>query len=206
MNRLIASALAASVTLALPATAFAETLDYDFTMSITYVKDGYGVFNGLKVGDSINVSVILDSKATGDGNAQISIAEVAVTGTGSWASSWYDVQYDASRLYWDAYSGSVAGSLIVNGVRIDHTVSYQQELYLDFSEVPGGEPRLNTGWLDIRLENGTSSRLKAQYVEPPTSVPELDPKSGTSAIALLVGGMALAFSRRRRQQCDGVAG
>jgi hypothetical protein len=164
------------------------------------------VFNGLSVGDTINLSVLLDTRADGDGNAQISIAEVAVSGTGSWVSTWSDVQFDASSLYWDAYSGSVQGSLLVNGVLIDHAVSYNQELYLDFSEVAGGEPRLNTGWLDVRLENGTASRLRAEYVESPTSVPELDPRSATGAFALLAGGLAVVLSRRRRQQCDVAAG
>lgn len=205
MNRLLASALAASVTIALPATAFAETLDYDFTMSVTTLSDGYGVFEGLNVGDSIDFHVVLDSAGN---NAQITVSGVEVTSivSGSswtWASSWDE---GTTTTGWDAGNGVWAESLQVNGTLIKEGVFFQQQLNLNYSETADGELSINTGWLTVSVANGSSAYLKAQYVDSPTSVPELDPKSGTGAIALLVGGMALAFSRRRRQQCDGVAG
>lgn len=202
MNRLLASALAASVTIALPATAFAETLDYDFAMKVTSVSGDTWVFDGLDVGDTINVSVLLET-GTGDGDAQITVSEVAVTGTniwgsGSWSTAWGE--------------GAIAGTqldsqnLLVNGTLITNGAAYTQTLGLSFSGVSGGETSINTGWLELGVGNHVNAKLRAEYVDSPTSVPELDPKSGTGAIALLVGGMALAFSRRRRQQCDGVAG
>lgn len=209
MNRLIASALAASVTIALPATAFAETLDYDFTMKVNQLTGDPGVFGDLELGDTIHVSVVLDTVATGDGDAQINVAEVVVTAAGnntwSGAQSWTQGQ-NGSEIVWQANSGVKSASLQVNtGPSIEGT--YQQNLWVNFSEVAGGELAVNTGWIELRVGNHVNGFLHADYVtSPPTSVPELDPKSGTGAIALLVGGMALAFSRRRRQQCDGVAG
>lgn len=198
MKKLLNSALVAAATMTLPTTAFAETLAYDFSMEITSMYDSYGVFNGLSVGDSLNLSVLLDSKATGDGNAVIKIAEVSVTSTGSWASAWSDVQYNASGLTWDAYSGSVSGSMLVNGISIGHTVSYHQDLFLDFSAISSGDYQLTSGWLDLRLENTGKAGLKATFVpKPPTSVPELDAKSSAQAAALLAGAAFIFMSRRR---------
>src|SRR5688500_1931804 len=124
MKKLVNSALIAAAMTTLSSSAFAETLNYSFSMEITSMYDSYGVFNGLSVGDSLNLSVLLDSKATGDGNAVIKIAEVNVTSTGNWASAWSDVQYNSSGLTWDAYAGSVSASMLVNGISIGHTVSY----------------------------------------------------------------------------------
>jgi len=198
MNKLVNSALVAAALMTFPTTAFAETLDYDFTMEITSIYDSYGVFNGLSVGDSLNLSVLLDTAATGDGNATISIAEVSVTSTGSWQSSWSDVQYNSSGLTWDAYSGSVSGSMLVNGITIGHTVSYHQDLYLDFSSISSGDYQLTSALLDLRIENTGKAGLKAKYVaKPPTAVPELDAQSGPQAAALLAGAAFILLSRRR---------
>lgn len=210
-KKLVNSALAAAAIMALPTTAFAETLEYDFSMEITSLYDSYGVFDGLSVGDSLNLSVLLDSTATGDGHAAISIAEVSVAATGNWASAWSDVQYNAAGLTWDAYSGSISGSMLVNGISIGHTVSYHQDLFLDFSNLSSGDYQLTSGWLDLRIENTGKAGIKAQYVakppsKPPEDVPELDAKSGSQAGALLAGAAFLAFSRRRRDTPEIVAG
>lgn len=198
MKKLVNSALIAAALTTLSTSAFAETLNYSFSMEITSMYDSYGVFNGLSVGDSLNLSVLLDSKATGDGNAVIKISEVNVTSTGNWASAWSDVQYNASGLTWDAYAGSVSASMLVNGISIGHTVSYHQDLFLDFASISSGDYQLTSGWLDLRIENTGKAGLKAKYVvKPPTSVPELDAKSGGQAAALLAGAAFILMSRRR---------
>jgi|SRR5688572_14373401 len=200
MNKLAHSVLMAAAMLTVPTTAFAETLNYDFTMEITSLYDSYGIFNGLSVGDSLNLSVLLDSKATGDGNATIKVAEVNVKSTGSWASAWSDVQYNASGLTWDAYSGSISGSMLINGISIGHTVSYHQDLFLDFSTASDGSYSLSSGWLDLRIENTGKAGIKAVYVPPPppaAKVPELDTGASAQAIALLAGAAFILLSRRR---------
>jgi len=198
MKKLANSALVVAALTLLPQTALAETLNYDFSMEITSLYDGYGVFNGLSVGDSLSLSVLLDSAATGDGNAVISIAEVNVTSTGSWAAAWSDVQYNASGLTWDAYSGSISGSMLINGISIGHTVSYHQDLFLDFSSVSSGDYELTSGWLDLRIENTGKAGLKATYVQkPPHDVPELGGQAAPQAAALLVGAAFILLSRRR---------
>ncbi len=199
MNRLIASALAAAVTIALPATAFAETLDYTFTVEITTLSDDYGVFQGLEEGDPLDVFVHLDT----EGESHISV--VGMTGATDPGTVYYSGSWAKAGGNWQGATQINALGLTVNDIAIEHTVDYQQQVYLQFSELPGGG--INTGWLELRLNNTNHAFLHADYVtSPPTSVPELDPKSGAGAIALLVGGMALAFSRRRRQTCDGVVG
>jgi|SRR5690606_17393905 len=196
MKTLVNSALVAAALTLSPA-AFAEKLNYSFSMEITSLYDSYGVFNGLTVGDSLNLNVLLDSKATGDGHAIINIAEISVTSTGNWASNWSDVQYNANGLTWDAYSGSISGSMLVNGISIGHTVSLHEDLFLDFAKV-GGSYELTSGWLDLRIENTGKAGLKAKYVvKPPTSVPELDAKSGSQAAAILAGAAFILMTRRR---------
>lgn len=202
MKFLTAASVVAS-TLAFSSTAFAETLNYDFTMTITSISDGYGVFSGLKAGDPLNVSVFFDTTADADGQANITVSGLNVASTGYWGSSWSDVQYNAGS--WDAYSGTIADTLVVNGIGI-HSGSVHEEVYLTFGQNSSGEFGIASGKLSIGVYNGSSAYLTANWVGTPTStaVPELDPGSGTSALALLGGGLALAWSRRR-QQLDAVA-
>lgn len=184
-------------TLAFSSSAFAETLTYDFTMTITSISDGYGVFDGLSEGDPLNVSVFFDSQATGDGLANVTVDGISVVSSGNWTSSWSDVQYNSGS--WDAYSGTIADTLIVNGIGI-HSGSVHEEVYLTFGELSSGEFGVTAGKMNIGVYNGSSAYLTANWVGgTSTSVPELDPNTGTSALALLGGGLAVAWSRRRRQ-------
>lgn len=178
--------------------AFAETLNYNFTMTITSISDGYGVFDDLSEGGNINVSVQFDTKADRDGEAIINVAELGYVAKGYWVSSWSDVQYKNG--YWDAYSGIVADVLVVNNVAI-HSGSVHQEVYLDFTRTSSGDFALTGGSVFIGVYNGSSAQLTAKYTTPPpppTSVPELDPGSGMGALALVGGGLTIAWSRRRR--------
>lgn len=191
----VVSAIAA--TLGFSSTAFAETLTYDFTMTITSISDGYGVFDDFAVGDPLNVSVFFDTQATGDGQADVTVEGISVASTGYWGSSWSDVQYNSGS--WDAYSGTIADTLVVNGTGI-HSGSVHEEVYLTFGEISSGEFGVTAGKMSIGVYNGSSAYLTATWVgNTSSSVPELDPNSGTSALALLGGGLVIAWSRRRRQ-------
>jgi hypothetical protein len=203
--KIVPTLAAAATVLAFSSSAFAETLNYDFSMTIKSISDGYGVFNGLSVGDTINVSTQFNTAGDWDGTANISLSQVSVVAKGGWSSSWSDVQYNTSEQKWDAYSGIISEYLVVNGIKI-HAGSVHEEVYLDFGKNSSGEFGLTSGLVKIGVRNGSSADLVAEYVPPPpkTSVPELDPKSGMSTLALLGGGLAVAWSRRRRQ--DLVAG
>lgn len=204
MKTLTATAAAAAL-LVLPSTAFAETLDYDFQMTITSISDGYGVFDGMSEGGTLNVSVLFDTDADWDGVASIDIEGVETESNGYWSNSWSDVQYQEGTLYWDAYSGANADWLVVNDVAI-HSGSIHEEAYLYFTETSTGDLELSSGNLSIGVYNGSSAYLTAEYTGKSTSVPELDPKSGTSALALLSGGLILFWSRRRRDDIVPTAG
>jgi hypothetical protein len=201
MKKMLITVLAAAAMLAVPATAFAETLDYDFTMTITSIDDGYGVFGGLSEGESLNVSVQFDTEANTDGGADgvaaINVTGLTVQATGGWSSGWSDVQYNGGS--WDAYSGTIAQTLVVNGIGIQ-SGSVHQEVYLSFAQTSTGDLELTSGSMSLGVRNGHSADLRAEFVEtPPSAVPELDPRGGMSAFALLGGGFAIALSSRRRR-------
>jgi hypothetical protein len=199
MKFFTSSAIAAAI-LAMTSAASAEVLNYNFKMNITSISDGYGVFDELNEGGEINVSVQFDTAGDWDGIAVINVAELGYEAAGTWTSSWSDVQYNSSNASWDAYSGIISGNLIVNDVEI-HSGSVHQEVYLDFGITESGQMGLLTGSMNIGVYNGSSAYLTARYVpSSPTSVPELDPNSGMAALAIVGGGAAVAYSRRRRDE------
>ncbi len=189
----------AFVILALSSSAFAETLSYNFTMNITSLEDGYGVFDYLSEGGTVDVSVEFDTAADGDGQALISIAGLDYQSAGHWGGSWSSVQYNAWDKNWGAQTGTNGQYLIVNDIQVS-SGTLSQEVFLDFETTSSGELALVGGTLNLRLENGSRSSLSAEYAPPPpTSVPELDPNSGMAALVLVGGGLTIAWSRRRRE-------
>jgi len=197
--KIIPTLATAAAVLAFSSSAFAETLNYDFSMKIQSITDGYGVFNGLSTGDSLDVSVKFNTAGDWDGTASVSISDVSIVAKGGWSSSWSDVQYNSSNQTWDAYSGIISEYLVVNGVKI-HAGSVHEEVYLDFGKTSTGAFGLTSGTLKIGVRNGSSADLVATYVPtPPKTAPELDPHSGMSTLALLGGGLAVAWSRRRQE-------
>lgn len=211
MNKFIASVFAALALIALPALASAKSIQYDFEMTVTEVWDengtgdyadyngresasGYGIFDGLTVGSKINVSVDLDSSApVNAGSIQSDVFQVTITG--SWGGTYGYAAYwkDGGSHVWQAQTNTGSESLEVNGQDITGGVAAIKDLRLVFSS--DSPWTLSEGFLDFRVENGGASRFYAKYV--PTAVPELDPASGMSAVALLGGGVAILMARRR---------
>lgn len=196
--KILTSAAAALATLALSSSAFAETLDYDFQMTIDSISDGYGVFDGLSEGGTVHVSVALDTSGPNGSSAAISVAELGYE-TSGWMSSWSNAEYNNYSEDWSGYAGTIAGTLDVNGIEI-HSGSVHQQVYLNFGKTSSGEFGLLEGTLNLWVRNGSAADLSASYVPgPPATAPELDPNSGMAAFALVGGGVTIAWSRRRRQ-------
>lgn len=191
------SAAVTAVILAFSSNAFAETLNYDFTMTIDSIDDAYyGVFDGFSVGDPLNVSVSFDTTGPSGSSVLIDVAGLDVQITGGWGGSWSDVQYYSG--YWDSNKGTNAEVLVVNGVGV-HSGTLTQEVYLNFAGITSGDFALTSGNLEFRLENSGFAKITAIYQGEPASVPELDPASAMNALALIGGGLTLGWSRRRRE-------
>ncbi len=187
-------------TMACPVTASAEVLDYNFSMLINSISDGYasdgaGVFDEWSVGDYLDISVSFNSTAN---TANLTIAGMDLS-AGTIYSTWSGSYYSSSENNWGAYGGMAGADVEVNGVDVG-SGGYGYNAYLDFAP---SSLLLGVGsYIEFRVSNSHNAMLTAVYspTPPPTAVPELDPKSGLSAFALLGGGLALAFSRRRRDQ------
>lgn len=202
MKNLFTVASATALMIALPVTAFAETLHYDFTATINSIQDGYadhtgvGVFDEWSVGDTLTGTLSLDTNS----GSVVSITglDFDATNTNSWSwasySSWGDTQQ------WDAGGGTSGQNVVLNGVDV-HGGTLSNNVWIQFGTTSTGELELNAGRLEVNWGNSHNARLTADFTQsPPTSVPELDPKSGMSAFALLGGGLAVALSRRRRDR------
>lgn len=211
MNKFIAGVFTAIALFALPGLASAKSIQYSFEMTVTEVWDengsadyadyngredayGYGVFDGLSVGSKINVAIDLDTSApVNAGSIQSDVFQVAIAG--DWGGTYGYAGYwqDGGSHVWQAQTNTGSESLEVNGQTISGGVAAIKDLRLVFSS--DSPWTLSEGFLDFRVENGGASRFYAKYV--PSAVPELDPASGMSAMALLGGGVAILMARRR---------
>ena len=185
------------------ASAFAETLKYDFAMTVTSITDavehGYtkGIFAsaGITQGSTLNVSVNIDTKADGDGNAAIKVNSLSIsTSNTTWSSesSWSNT---STQGVWQAGTKTDAGILFAGNVQIP-SGSATETVFLTFAPTSG---TLSSGQMTINIDNSVHASLRADYTGKPASTPELDPSSGVAALALLLGGTTLVFSPRSRR-------
>jgi hypothetical protein len=205
MKNLFTVASVTALMIALPATAFAETLNYNFTATINYIQDGYadntgvGVFDEWAVGDTITGTLSLNS---GQGSV-VSVTGLDFEGTNTNSWSWASYSSWGNTQQWDAGGGTNGQNIVLNGVDV-HSGTLSNNVWLQFGTTSTGELELRSGSLELNWGNSYNAKLKANFTQPTqppaTSVPELDPKSGMSAFALLGGGLAIALSRRRRDK------
>jgi hypothetical protein len=186
------------------ASAFAETLKYDFGMTVTQISDatepGYskGIFAsaGITQGSTLNVSVNIDTKADGDGNAAIAVNSLSISTANTWyGNSWSQTWTQSDGTVWLAGTGTGGGTLIAGSVSIPNG-SATEVVSLTFAPTSG---TLSSGWMSINIDNNVHASLHADYTGKASSTPELDPSSGVAALALLLGGTIVFSSRSRRK-------
>lgn len=199
MNKLVAAA-AAIVAVGTSTSAFAETLTYDFTMTVTSVVDAVepgsdtSVFNGFTTGETMGVSVVLNSDTN---TATINVSGLDVEAQGGSSYSWVSTWTQSNDKIWQAGTGLDSTLLTFNGSDIA-SGSVHQNLWLDFSKTSSGDLVLSSGTMTINVDNTIHAKLSAEFKDTPVATPELDPTSGMGAVVLVLGGATIAFSRRRR--------
>lgn len=212
MKKLIATTAAIAV-MGISASAFAETLKYDFTVEVTGVSvtgtntsalKGVLKSAGAKKGETLNVSVDLNTA----GKSSITVKGLEKSATnitwGSPPSSNSDAQtwtqgQDNSQIIWQGGSSLDGEVLKLNGTTIiKNSGNIWDKVWLDFSKTSSGSLVLNSGWLKLGAGDHLNALIEFKVKKTPVSTPELDPASGVGAMTLLLGGIALAFSSRPR--------
>lgn len=198
MKKLVAAAVAL-LAVGMSASAFAETLAYDFPMTVTKISDatepGYskGIFAsaGIYQGSTLNVSVSLNTA----GNSAITVNSLSISTTNTWyGGSWSTTWTQGDGTVWLAGTGTGGGTLIAGSVSIPNG-SATEVVSLTFAPPSN---TLSSGWMTINIDNTVHASLRADYTSGPSSTPELDPSSGVAALALLLGG-TIVFSPRSRR-------
>jgi hypothetical protein len=207
MKKLLAAAALTLAMVGISASASAASLTYGFTMTVTELRDatepgpsGGAIFGsaGIHVGSVLTGSVSLATPADGDGSTSITVTGLSLTFTNStYSNSWSNL----SGSTWQGGSGAGGRVLTVNNVVVPNGTA-SEYINLQFVPSSSGLTTLTGGYMTISVDNGVHAFLRADYtgtVTPPSRTPELDPSSGSAALALLLGGTTLAFSYRRRQ-------
>ena len=190
---------------------------YDsFVRSDVSNKYGTVTYNGTAITDWLAVGSTSTTSAfdhLGGSQANVSIwlpggTQVASSLTTSTNGLWSGALEHAVDQYLDASSASaISSSSVWTGSNADGTIG---TYYLGgggggFPFVRAGVPDLNTyfGW--ISSTNDFSDSQKPMYgvspdliVPTPSSVPEIDPATGGSALSLVAGVLAMIEQRRRR--------
>ena len=186
---------------------------YDsFVRSDVSNKYGTVTYNGSAITDWLAVGSTSTTSAfdhLGGSQANVSIwlpggTQVAASLTTSTNGLWSGALEHAVDQYLDASSASaISSSYVWTGSNADGTIG---TYYLGGSPfVRAGVPDLNTyfGWMSST--NDFPNSQKPMYgvspdltVPTPSSVPEIDPATGGSALSLVAGVLAMIEQRRRR--------
>ncbi len=173
--------------LAFSVTAQAETVSYDFTANITSVSSPE-LRATLSVGEQLTGSFSYDDAAPALGGMadptlqidQIEVINGANGGVILWGAN-FIAQAESD------YPGSYMVGLFFPNVRLEQDGSLPSSL-----NAAGAHLEVRYGFLPA-LSADVSSMTTA------SSVPELDPVTGAGALALLAGGIAMLYGRRRQQ-------
>ncbi len=185
--RTVVAAATALTGLAFSVTAQAETVSYDFTANVTSVSSPE-LGATLSVGSQLTGSFSYDDAAPAIGGLadptlqidQIEVINGANGGVILWGSNFI------ARAESD-YPGSYMVGLFLPNVRLDQDGSLPSSL-----NATGARLEVRYGFLPALSANVSSMTTGS-------SVPELDPVSGAGAGALLAGGIAMMYGRRRQQ-------
>lgn len=185
--RTTVAAATALAGLAFSATAQAETVSYEFTANVTSVSSPE-LGETLSVGEQLTGSFSYDDAAIAlggmaDPTLQIDQIEV-INGEngGVWllgANFFAQAESD--------YRGNYTVGLFLPNVGLERDGSLPSSL-----NYAGAR-------LEVRYYGLPALSASVTSMSTRSSVPELDPVSGAGALALLAGGVAMMYGRRRRQ-------
>ena len=204
MNKLVAAAVTLFAA-GISTSAFAESLTYNFAMTVTQITDavepgsnGGAIFGaaGITQGSTINVSVNVDTSANKMGAPQIQGLNISVTNpwdNNSWLGTWTEGGNTVLQ-----GGGGLGGPLLtVNSIEVPSGSTHWN---VNLNVVPSSGALAIGSSVEIHVDNSVHASLNAVYTGKPASTPELDPSSGAAALALLLGGSTLVFSSRSRRQ------
>jgi len=198
--RTVVAAATAMAGLAFSATAQAETVSYDFTANVTNIPSYSALNSEFDVGDQLTGSLSYDDAAkiwSSDVDPTLQIDQITVNGG-------VELRYTFSFADWElhpVFSGETPspypeGSWLSGDWQVRlffPNVSVEDDWTLPSSLDASG------AHLEVSYSGWTKLSANVTSMTTRSSVPELDPVSGAGALALLAGGIAMMYGRRRRQ-------